>query len=109
TGVAHILSLVASSAKPLSAWVETLPQYFMVKRVYRNVTPDALTKAASSAARFIPNAEMDKRDGIHVSGNIDGRPLWVHLRSSNTEPVVRLIAEASSPEDLKRILDAVKL
>lgn len=111
-GMAHIIQLVASGNKPLSAWVATLPKFSMVKEVRKGISTDALTAAANRAKDFIINAKTDTRDGIHLSGISprDGKsPVWLHLRASNTEPVVRIIAEATDKAQIKELLEKVDL
>ncbi|MBV6494722.1 MAG: Phosphoglucosamine mutase [Turneriella sp.] len=109
SGIAHIVSLVASAKEPLSYWVNLLPRFTMVKQVYKDVTKEGMEKAVERAKGIMANTRIDTRDGIHLSGNIEGMPAWIHLRTSNTEPVVRLIAEAVSKETLKKLLDAAQL
>jgi phosphomannomutase len=109
TGVAHIVALVASAKKPLSYWVESLPQFTMIKLARKGVGPEGIAAASEDAKRLIPGAVVDTRDGIHISGKFNGSPVWLHLRSSNTEPVVRLIAEAPDKKNLDALLAGVKL
>ncbi len=97
-GMALILELMAQSRKRLSALSSTLPRYFMVKgkapfrrEAFAELKP--LIEGAFSKARF------DLTDGIRVSGE----GFWVHLRPSNTEPVLRVIAEAKSREEAQRL------
>lgn len=108
-GVAHVLSLLGSANKPLSAWVESLPRYAMVKVAKRGVDATALAAAVERAKSLFGRPVLDTRDGSHVSGSFWGNPAWVHLRSSNTEPVVRLIAEASGTAELEALVAGVKL
>jgi phosphomannomutase len=113
TGMAHIIQLVASDKKSLSAWVETLPRFTMIKEIRKGVSPEIIAAAVNRAKDIIDDAVLDTRDGFHISGNIaDGgkkSPVWIHLRSSNTEPVVRLIAEAGNEKNLKSLLSGVNL
>lgn len=109
TGVAHIAALVASAKKPLSYWVESLPRFTMIKLARKGVGPEGIAAASEDAKRLISGAVVDTRDGIHISGKFSGSPVWIHLRSSNTEPVVRLIAEAPDKKTLDALLAGVKL
>jgi phosphomannomutase len=108
-GLAHIVALVASDKKPLSAWVDTLPRFTMVKQVRKGVGAEGIASAAEDAKKLITDAVVDTRDGIHISGRFQGSPVWIHLRSSNTEPVVRLIAEAENSKNLTLLLEGVRL
>jgi len=98
TGMAHILSLL-DGKKKLSDWVDTLPRFEMVKEIRRGVETERLKQAASQLVRKFDGI-LDSRDGFHVSGD----SFWIHLRASNTEPVVRIIAEAQSREHVKELI-----
>lgn len=111
-GVAHVLALLGSGKKTLSAFVSDLPPYVMTKQVMQNVTAADLKTVAERVAGKLQNASLDTRDGFHVSGSlvIAGKPTpcWIHLRASNTEPVVRLIAEAAGKAELDALLALAK-
>jgi len=103
-GMAMILDLLAASGKPLSHLVDGLPRYAMVKDQYPLGTgpdagPDGRGNAAGVAALWdriaaaCPEARADRRDGLRL----DWDDRWVHVRASNTEPIVRVIAEAAEP------------
>jgi phosphomannomutase len=52
---------------------------------------------------------IDTRDGVWVDvtqGTLAGKA-WLHVRASNTEPILRLIAEAPTPEEARGLLDLV--
>jgi len=92
-GMALILEFMAQSGKRLSALASSLPRYFMVKgkASFRRKDFKGLLPLVEEA---FPGAKFDLTDGIKIAGE----GFWVHLRPSNTEPVVRIIAEARSPE-----------
>lgn len=109
-GVAHILNLLASDKKSLSEWVKTLPQFTMVKEIRKNVTEPEMASAVRRFASTFVRPKLDRRDGYHLSGTMeDGSPYWLHLRSSNTEPVVRIIAETTSRKNIQVLLTALGL
>ncbi len=100
--MAMVLDLLAASGKPLSHLVDGLPQYAMVKHKYPLVNgpdrgPDGRPGAQGVAALWdriaaaCPDARADRRDGLRL----DWDDCWVHVRASNTEPIVRVIAEAA--------------
>lgn len=92
-GMAFILSLMAEERRPFSQLVAELPQYAMLKTkftVSRERLPDAI---AALEARW-PEAKVNRDDGLRL----DGPDWWLHVRGSNTEPVVRVIAETPDPE-----------
>lgn len=88
--MAAILTLLARRQETVSGLVSGIPRFSQVKRKveidFDDWPPEFLN---------IPwEAESDKRDGIHWKG--DG--WWLHVRRSNTEPIVRIIAEAETGE-----------
>src|SRR5262249_10187866 len=95
-GMALVLDLLATSDRTLSAWVETLPRFVMVKDQYplgagsRSSSPEAISSLWDRISRAHPESRADRRDGLRL----DWDDRWVHVRSSNTEPIVRVIAEA---------------
>jgi phosphomannomutase len=102
-GMALVLDLLASSVEPLSTRVNRLPRYAMVKQAFPlkrepAAGPDggggnAMAAVLDRIAQAYPEARADRRDGLRL----DWPDAWVHLRPSNTEPIVRVIAEAASP------------
>ena len=68
-------------------------------------------KVAAWAAGGGGAARVDTQDGVRVDwadcAAAGGGPAWVHVRASNTEPIMRLIAEARSGEGVSSLLDAV--
>jgi len=109
-GVAHLVALLGNDRKSLSQVVATLPRFVMVKATRRNVSNAAMTAAVKRFARSFPAAKLDRRDGYHFSGVFDdGTAYWLHLRSSNTEPVIRIIAEAANQAQIDTLLTALEL
>jgi phosphomannomutase len=54
-------------------------------------------------ASAYPEAEADRRDGLRL----EWHDRWVHIRASNTEPIVRVIAEAVEPADARDLTDRI--
>ncbi|MGL4676755.1 MAG: phosphoglucosamine mutase [Brevinema sp.] len=101
-GIALILELLAKEKKTLSQLVSELPITIMKKEKYNfNGDLDVLFKKMK--IRF-PSAISNTEDGLRLDLE-DGS--WIHLRSSNTEPIVRLIAEASTEEQVQTLLQQV--
>ncbi|MCZ2340685.1 MAG: phosphoglucosamine mutase [Bacteroidales bacterium] len=92
-GMALILSLMVEEQKPLSTLVAELPQYAMQKEKIR-IEPSQLARALGSLSTRWPDVQANQRDGLRL----DGPDWWLHVRPSNTEPVVRVIAEARTAE-----------
>jgi phosphomannomutase len=99
--IALVLDLIAASGEPLSGLVAALPKYCMVKHKFPlpmgghdSRIPIQADGGSTSlwqriAARF-STARADFRDGLRL----DWDDRWVHVRTSNTEPIIRVIAEA---------------
>ncbi|MDI6783685.1 MAG: phosphoglucosamine mutase [bacterium] len=103
TGVALVLEYLAKSGKPLSDLVQGIPQYHIVKEKFaypREKIPVLLEKIKQQFA----SEQQVLTDGIKIiySGPRFSRG-WVHIRSSGTEPVVRVIAEAKTVTAAKQL------
>jgi len=99
-GMALILSLMAEEKKPLSRLVAELPRYAMVKAKYE-VPKEKLAAAFTALERRWPDAKQNRDDGLRL----DGPDWWLHVRASNTEPVIRAIAEAPTAEQVQSLID----
>jgi phosphomannomutase len=101
-GMGLILNLLAQTGKSLSALVTGLPVYTIVKDKY-TVPRDRLPQVAASLEQRWPEARINRLDGLRL----DWDDRWVHVRSSNTEPIVRVIAEAPAAEQARELCRAV--
>jgi phosphomannomutase len=93
--VAEVLNLLRSSGKPLSALVSPLKRYAKSQEINFEVE-DKQGKMDELARRY-SDAEIDYLDGITVSYP----DWWANVRPSNTEPFLRLVLEAKTPEELE--------
>jgi phosphomannomutase len=91
TGIALILEMLALRQQPLSAITREIPAYCMVKEKFP-LRPGQTPDLRSSLIGHFPAAASDTRDGVRL----DWRDRWVHVRPSNTEPIIRVIAEANT-------------
>jgi phosphomannomutase len=92
---------MADERKPLSVLVAELPQYAMLKTKF--VVPrEKLAGAFAALATRWPDARTNRDDGLRL----DGADWWLHVRGSNTEPVVRVIAEAPTADRARELCDA---
>jgi phosphomannomutase len=94
--VVEVLNLIRASGKPLSALVQPLRRYAKSPEI-NFVVEDKQGKMDELAHRFA-GAEIDYLDGITLSYP----DWWANVRPSNTEPYLRLVLEARTPEELKR-------
>jgi len=99
-GIALILQFMADEGKGPEEIIKDYPHFEIVKRkIEGNFTDEQIETAIGR--HF--NGEIDRTDGIKVI--LDGG--WIHARKSNTEPVVRFIAEASTREEAEAMLSEV--
>jgi phosphomannomutase len=99
-GMAMILNFMADSGQKLSELVASLPAYAMLKTKY-TVPKEKLAAALDAVERRWPDAKVNRVDGLRL----DWPDRWVHVRASNTEPAVRIIAESPSDAETKRLCD----
>ena len=105
--MAVVLDLLAASERTLSGWVATLPRFAMIKDQYpldpAFAGADHVASLWERIARAFPDARSDRRDGLRL----DWDDRWVHVRSSNTEPIVRVISEAPQAAIARDLADQV--
>ncbi len=98
--------------QPLSAYKKTFPEYHMDKqKIKLSGVKGSVENAFETLAETYASEKVTTIDGL----KIDFPEAWVHLRKSNTEPIVRIYTEAKSPneaQDLakrfeKELLDAL--
>jgi phosphomannomutase len=100
-GTGLILQLLAESGGTLSELRQSLPQYFIAKgKIALRGTPpdDVLRRIHDAHAR---DGKVTTADGV----KIDFPDHWVHLRKSNTEPIVRIIAEAHTSQEASALVE----
>jgi phosphomannomutase len=97
-GMGLVLNLMAETDKPLSELVAELPAYHIVKDKYTVPREWLPALYAAMTARW-PGVAADRQDGLRL----DWADRWVHVRPSNTEPIVRVIAEAPRAADAEAL------
>ena len=109
-GIALFLSSLAQKGCKVSELRKTFPEYFIAKNRI-DLTPDtdvdALLLEVKKMYDAQPDAQVNDIDGV----KIDFPDKWVHLRKSNTEPIIRVYSEAHTMEEAdeigKKIMDVV--
>ncbi len=96
---ALVLALLARARRSVSEVVASAPRYAIVKaKVPRG---PKLEPVYEGLRRAFPNATVDTQDGLRLAWP----DRWLHVRPSNTEPIIRLIAEAPTEADAERLID----
>jgi len=102
-GIALFLTHLAKSKKTVSQLRDSYPKYTISKNKIE-LTPeidvdDVLQRMADKYA----NEEVDQTDGVKIYIGQE----WVHLRKSNTEPIIRIYAESSSSENANALAERI--
>lgn len=95
-GIALFLSHLARTQKKASKLKKDYPQYFINKNKIEltpQINVDQVLKGVQSKYK---NEKINLTDGVRI--DFEKEREWVHLRKSNTEPIVRIIAEAKTEE-----------
>ena len=99
---ALLLTLLARDGRRVSELVGAAPRYAIVKaKVARGA---ALEPVYAALRRRFADAQVDTQDGLRLAW----RDRWLHVRPSNTEPIIRLIAEAPSGAGAKELVDEAR-
>jgi phosphomannomutase len=93
TGMAFLLGRMAETGEPVSALAGQLPRYHrrFGKATFEHGRLGALMQALEEA---FPNANTDRSDGLKLMLG----EAWIHVRASNTEPLLRIAVEAPAKE-----------
>lgn len=102
-GIALILSHLATSGVTIANLRDSYPKYCMVKQ--RITLPSGADAGLilNKARTLFPDAEVNTVDGV----KFDWPDCWVHLRRSNTEPILRVYAEAAHEDKAKAVAQKV--
>jgi len=95
-----ILKMLAEKKKKVSQLAEMLPRYYMVKRKIK-CSPEVMYSAIEKVQDYYKAENIDLTDGIKVAW----KDHWLHIRASNTEPLVRVLAESTSKEKAEELCD----
>ncbi len=99
--IALILELMAETGKTITELVNEIPKYEIVKEKLEVSKIDEKNFLKKIKEEY-PKAKITSIDGI----KIDLQESWLHVRSSNTEPIVRIIAEAKNKKEAKALIKA---
>jgi len=102
-GIALFLTHLAKSGKTVSALRATYPQYFISKnkiQLTEGIDVDAILVAMKNKYK---DNDVNDIDGV----KIDFPDRWVHLRKSNTEPIIRIYSEAPSMAEANELAEKI--
>lgn len=97
-GMALVLELLAATGQKVSGLRAAIPRYHVVKDKLRASAEQASAILAALRKRY-EGQKVNLLDGVHV----DFGDRWIHVRASNTEPVVRITAEAPTESGAQRL------
>jgi len=99
-GMAQLLDAMASRNMTIAELADEMPRYHIVKTRIPLSAEAVPTRLAALAAHF-HDARPDRLDGLRL----DWPDRWLLVRPSNTEPIVRAVAEAATPDEARRLCD----
>ncbi|MFB5649130.1 phosphoglucosamine mutase [Leptospira wolffii] len=100
SGVAHILNLLALRGEDAETVFGGLPAVHMRKIAYK-IAGQKTDQIYSRFRSAFSDYKEDTRDGLRLAAENS----WIHIRPSNTEPILRVIGEARSKKDLESLLE----
>lgn len=102
-GIGLFLSSLAHKGCKVSELRKTFPNYYISKNRIE-LTPEIdVDKVLAHAKEVFRNERLNDKDGV----KIDFADGWVHLRKSNTEPIIRVYSEAATPEEANTLAQKV--
>jgi phosphomannomutase len=99
-----ILEIMAVSAKTPSALRSEIPVYRMVKDKVAGTPEQAHRAVKELKKKYAGRGEIITLDGLKIVF----KDAWVHLRPSNTEPIIRVVAEARTLSEARRLVRLFK-
>ncbi|EMN80941.1 phosphoglucosamine mutase [Leptospira interrogans] len=100
SGIAHILNVMAATGKKIDSIVEELPAIYMQKTSFKIAGKNLQDIYSKFRGEFSTFSE-ETIDGLRLTSEDS----WIHIRPSNTEPIIRIIGEARTKKDLNSLLD----
>lgn len=102
-GIAQILDAMAATNKTISQLAAELPKYEIFK-TKMTMSREAIAGAFDQLESHFSTAKTDRMDGLRL----DWEGKWLLVRASNTEPIVRFIAEAGTLAEAKALCEQAK-
>ncbi len=97
-GMARLLDMMAERERPIGELADALPRYEIVKTKV-SLLPDRVPAGLDALGRHFADAAADRLDGLRL----DWPGRWLLVRPSNTEPIVRIVAESATAAEAQRL------
>ncbi len=104
-GVALFLSHLAQLKKTAGEYKKTLPSYHIAKNKIELSDKSLIDRILSEMKSHFRDEKINDVDGVKI--DFESTRSWVHLRRSNTEPIIRIYSEAPTQEAAERLADEV--
>ncbi|OGB86819.1 phosphoglucosamine mutase [candidate division WOR-1 bacterium RIFCSPLOWO2_02_FULL_46_20] len=98
-----VLNMMAESGKSISELVAEIPAYHMIKKKIDCRDQDHADAVVEDVKEYFSNKTLILTEGVKVVLPTS----WVHVRASNTEPVIRIIGEAKEKDQVKNLIKQV--
>ena len=98
------LEFMASSGKLISQLQEEIPKYYMIKDKIDGTPEQAYSMLRELKKIYSGKEQISTLDGL----KINFRDAWIHIRPSNTEPIIRIVAEAKRRDEVEMLLEKFK-
>ena len=105
-GTALFLTSLAYRKCTVSGLLKTYPQYFITKNRIELSDKSMIDRILDEMKRLYASEDVNDVDGVKIS--FESRKEWVHLRKSNTEPIIRIYAESSTEESAVKLAQEIK-
>ncbi len=102
-GIGIILDALSASGKSISSIIDSLPQYSIVKKKVDCSSKAEADSMIQKVRSKFSGENLDLTEGIKILF----KNAWVHVRASNTEPIIRIIAEAESKNRALELINKV--
>lgn len=100
-GVALFLSNLAHKKVKVSELKKTYPEYHIAKNKIELSDKSLIDKILTELKNIYRNENVNDIDGVKIS--FEAKKQWVHLRRSNTEPIIRIYSEAPTESEAEKL------
>ncbi len=103
-GIVLALKHLIHSKKTVSEIISSYPKYIIVRDKFNVHSTNEIAPFLEKVKNHFKNDHIDTQDGVKVTFNNS----WVHTRPSNTEPIIRVFAEAPTKENAYELIQKIK-